>query len=82
MIQILCLYLCVAFNVSGNVFRKKTKKNKLKDHGKEEIAHLKETNVTVQDEKHSEGEEVKTTTNQNNVSHANAGNDGKQSNNE
>ncbi|XP_045814544.1 peptidyl-prolyl cis-trans isomerase FKBP53 [Trifolium pratense] len=62
--------------------KNKTKKNKMKDHAKEEIAHVKETNVTLQDEKHSEGEEVKTTTNQNNVSHENAGDDVKQSNNE
>lgn len=59
--------------------KKKKKKNKLKDHGKEESAHVKETNVTVPDEK---SEEVKTTTNQNNVSHAKDGDDGKLSNDE
>lgn len=58
---------------------KKKKNKKLKDRVKEEIAHVKETNVTVLDEKHSEGEEVKATTNQNSVSQAK---DGKQANNE
>ncbi|CAK8539271.1 unnamed protein product [Lathyrus sativus] len=61
---------------------KKKKKNKSKDHGKEEAAHAPETNVTVLDEKHSEGEEIKTTTNQNDVSHAKDGHDGKLSNDE
>lgn len=70
---------CVALNVSDNNFRKKKKNKKLKDRVKEEIAHVKETNVTVLDEKHSEGEEVKATTNQNSVSQAK---DGKQANNE
>ncbi|KAL5098734.1 hypothetical protein RYX36_003061 [Vicia faba] len=55
----------------------KKKKNKSKD---EEIAHVPETNVTVLDEKHSEGEEIKTTNNQNDVSHAKEGHDGKLSN--
>jgi len=50
----------------------------LKDHGKEESAHVKETSVTVPDEK----PEVKTTTNQNNVSHAKDGDDGKLSSDE
>lgn len=59
--------------------KKKKKKNKLKDHGKEESGHVKETSVTVPDEK---PEEVKTTTNQNNVSHAKDGDDGKLSNDE
>lgn len=51
----------------------------MKDHGKEESGHVKETSVTVPDEK---PEEVKTTTNQNNVSHAKDGDDGKLSNDE
>lgn len=69
---------CVAFNVFDNDFRKK-KKNKSKE---EEIAHVPETNVTVVDEKHSEGDEIKTTTNQNDASHAKDEHDGKLSNDE
>lgn len=64
------------------IFRKKKKKKKSKDHGKEEVAHVPETNVTVLDEKHSEGEEIKTTSDQNDVSHAKDGHDGKLSNDE
>ena len=73
------------FLIMVNGFRKKKKKrNKLKEHIKGESDHAtgnsNETKITEPDEKHPE--EIKTTINLSDVSHAKDEDDGKLSNNE